>query len=197
MVKIGVLALQGAFREHVEAFEALDAEVVLVKRAEQLAGLDALVLPGGESTTQTKLLDTFELRAPLTEALRDGLACFATCAGLILLATDVLDGRPDQVPLGLIDVSVRRNGYGRQVASFEAPIAVDGLDSAFTGVFIRAPRIERVGVGVDVLAEHDGDPVLVRWGRIVAAGFHPELAADLRVHQLFLNDISQTRGDSA
>ncbi len=192
MVKVGVLALQGAFREHVEAFGALDAEVVLVRRAEQLAGLDALVLPGGESTTQTKLLESFELREPLLDAFRDGLACFATCAGLILLATEVLDGRRDQVPLGLLDVSVRRNGYGRQVASFEAPLDVAGLDAEFTGVFIRAPRIERVGAEVEVLATHGADPVLVRRGRIVAAGFHPELAADLRVHQLFLNTISTT-----
>lgn len=192
MVKVGVLALQGAFREHFEAFGALDAEVVLVKGAEQLAGLDALVLPGGESTTQTKLLDAFELREPLLDAFRDGLACFATCAGLILLATEVLDGRRDQVPLGLLDVSVRRNGYGRQVASFEAPLDVAGLDGAFTGVFIRAPRIERVGAEVEVLATHGADPVLVRRGRIVAAGFHPELAADLRIHQLFLNTISAT-----
>jgi pyridoxal 5'-phosphate synthase pdxT subunit len=196
MAKIGVLALQGAFREHAEAFDALEADVVLVKRAEQLSGLDAIVLPGGESTTQTKLLDSFEMRQPLVEALHDGLACFATCAGLILLAHEVLDGRSDQVPLGLIDVSVRRNGYGRQVASFEAPLQIVGLDAAFTGVFIRAPRIERIGSDVEVLATHDADPVLVRRGRIVAAGFHPELAADLRVHQLFLNTVSQTRGGS-
>ncbi len=191
MPKIGVLALQGAFREHAEAFDALGADVVLIKHAEQFASIDAIVLPGGESTTQAKLLDTFAMRAPLADALAAGLGCFATCAGLILLATEVLDGRADQVPLGLLDVAVRRNGYGRQVMSFESALEIEGLHAPFTGVFIRAPRLVRVGDSVEVLARHDTHPVLVRRGRIWAAGFHPELADDLRLHQLFLHALTR------
>ena len=126
-MKVGVLALQGAFREHAEALTALGADVALVKRPEHLDSIDAIFLPGGESTTIDKLLDSSELRAPLTRRLRDGLPTFATCAGLILCATDVVDGRPDQMPLGVLDVTVRRNGYGRQRESFEAPLAVRAL----------------------------------------------------------------------
>src|SRR5262245_47457138 len=125
--KIGVLALQGAFREHAEAFGALGADVVLVKRPEHLAGVDAIVLPGGESTTVDKLLDSSGLRAPLLELLRDDLPAFLTCAGLIVCAREVVDGRPDQQPLGVLDVTVRRNGYGRQRESFETPLEVDNL----------------------------------------------------------------------
>jgi 5'-phosphate synthase pdxT subunit len=190
-VKIGVLALQGAFREHAEALTALGADVALVKRPEQLAGIDAIVLPGGESTTMDKLLDTSEMRAPLAARLHDGLPGFATCAGLILCATGIVDGRPDQVPLAVLDVTVRRNGYGRQRESFEAPLAVRGLpDGAFPGVFIRAPVVERVGPEVEVLAELDGAPVLGRGGNLWFSSFHPELSGDLRLHQLFVNRIS-------
>ena len=186
-MKIGILALQGAFREHAAAFDALGVETVFVRLPHHLSGIDAIVRPGGESTTQDKLLDSSGLRAPLTAALDDGVACLATCAGLILLAAEVLDGRPDQRPLDRLDLRVRRNGYGRQVASFEAPLAVEGLEAPFTGVFIRAPRIEHVGESVEVLAEHAGDAVLVRAERIWGAVFHPELSADLRLHQLFVN----------
>src|SRR4249920_1870824 len=126
-MKVGVLALQGAFREHAEALTALGADVAFVKRPEHLAGVDAIVLPGGESTTIDKLLDTSELRAPLAERLGDGLPAFATCAGLIICAREVVDGRPDQRPLGCVDVVVRRNGYGRQRESFEAPLTVRAL----------------------------------------------------------------------
>ncbi len=190
MAKIGVLALQGAFREHAEAFSALDADVALVKRPEQLAGIDAIVLPGGESTTIDKLLDSAELRAPLTERLREGLPTFATCAGLILCARTVVDGRTDQHPLQLLDVSVRRNGYGRQRESFEAPLQVRDLAGGpFPGVFIRAPVVEAAGPNVDVLAEHDGVPVLGREAHIWFASFHPELAGDLRLHQRFLTEV--------
>jgi 5'-phosphate synthase pdxT subunit len=190
-VKVGVLALQGAFREHAEALGALGADVALVKRPEQLDSIDGIVLPGGESTTIDKLLDSSGLRAPLTRRLHDGLPAFATCAGLILCATEVLDGRPDQAPLALLDVAVRRNGYGRQRESFEAPLAVRGLsDGDFPGVFIRAPVVERTGGGVEVLAEHDGAPVLGRAGAIWFATFHPELAGDLRLHQRFVNEVS-------
>lgn len=188
-MKVGVLALQGAFREHAEALGALGADVALVRRPEHLAAVDGIVLPGGESTTQDKLLDTSGLRDPLRDALLDGLACLATCAGLILLATEVLDGRADQRPLAVLDIGVRRNGYGRQVDSFETGLEIDGVPGAgFPGVFIRAPRIERVGA-VEVLAAHEGDAVLVRSGRVLGATFHPELSTDLRLHQAFLSSI--------
>ncbi len=187
-MKVGVLALQGAFREHAEALTALGADVALVKRPEHLDSIDAIFLPGGESTTIDKLLDSSELRAPLTRRLREGLPTFATCAGLILCATEVVDGRPDQMPFGVLDVTVRRNGYGRQRESFEAPLAVTALtDGDFTGVFIRAPVVEMVGPDVEVLATYDGAPVLGRAGVIWFASFHPELSGDLRLHQLFLN----------
>lgn len=187
----GVLALQGAFREHREVLEALDVPAVEVRVAEHLSGVDALVIPGGESTTMTRLLDTSGLRAPLEERLRDGMPAFGTCAGLILLATEVRDGRPDQVPLGALAVAVRRNGYGRQRDSFETGLTVVGLAGApFPGVFIRAPVVEAVGEGVDVLASHDGHPVLVRQGNVWGATFHPELSGDLRVHQQFVQSIS-------
>ena len=187
-MKIGVLALQGAFREQVETLEALGADTALVKTPQQLSGIDGIVLPGGESTTVDKLLDSSGLRAPLREALRDGMPALAVCAGLIVLAGEVVDGRADQQPLGAIDVTVRRNGYGRQRESFEADLAVRGLaGEAFPGIFIRAPVVERVGPGVEVLAEYDGTPVLGRDGTVLFATFHPELAGDLRVHQLFLD----------
>jgi 5'-phosphate synthase pdxT subunit len=192
-MKVGVLALQGAFREQVETLEALGAAASLVKTPEELAGVDAIVLPGGESTTVDKLLDSSGLRTPLRDALRDGMPALAVCAGLIVLAREVVDGRADQHPLGAIDVTVRRNGYGRQRESFEAgltlaPVGGDPFpNQPFLGVFIRAPVVERVGPGVEVLAEYDGHAVLGRDGRVLFATFHPELAADLRVHQLFLD----------
>jgi 5'-phosphate synthase pdxT subunit len=189
-VKIGILALQGAFREHAEAFGALDADVALVKRPEHLAGVDAVVLPGGESTTIDKLLDTSGLREPLSARLRDGLPAFLTCAGVIVCAVDVVDGRSDQQPLGVLDVTVRRNGYGRQRESFEAPLDVDGLAGGpFPGVFIRAPVIERVGAGVEVLARHDEVPVFGRQDKLWFAAFHPELSGDLRLHERFLREV--------
>ncbi len=190
-MKVGVLALQGAFREHAEALTALGADVALVKRPEHLAGIDAVVLPGGESTTIDKLLDTSELRAPLLEQLRDGLPALATCAGLIICAREIVDGRPDQQPFGVLDVTVRRNGYGRQRESFEVALSVTGLAGGpFPGVFIRAPVVERAGAGVEVLAEHDGLAVLGRQGPLWFAAFHPELSGDLRLHQRFLSEVS-------
>ena len=192
-MKVGVLALQGAFREQAETFEALGAEVTLVKAPEQLAGVDAIVLPGGESTTVDKLLDSSGLRTPLRDVLRDGMPALAVCAGLIVLAAEVVDGRADQQPLGVIDVTVRRNGYGRQRDSFEADLDIaeletDGLGGGpFSGVFIRAPVIERVGPGIEVLASYDDAPVLGRQGALLFATFHPELAGDVRVHELFLS----------
>ena len=190
-MKVGVLALQGAFREHREVLDALGIECVEVRVPEHLGGIDALILPGGESTTMTRLLDTSGLREPLTRMLRDGLPALGTCAGLILMAVEVLDGRSDQVPLGVLDVTVRRNAYGRQRDSFEAELDVDGLTGpAFPGVFIRAPVIERVGPEVVVVAEYADEPVLVRDGAVWGSTFHPELSGDLRVHQRFLQEIA-------
>jgi 5'-phosphate synthase pdxT subunit len=187
-VKVGVLALQGAFREHREVLDALGVEAVEVRTPEQLGALDAVILPGGESTTMSKLLDTAELRAPLRDLLADGVPVFGTCAGMILLAREVVDGRPDQQSFGVIDVAVRRNAYGRQRDSFETDLDIAGLTGGFPGVFIRAPRIEAVGDDVDVLARYDDHPVLARQRHVWVASFHPELSGDLRLHEWFLTE---------
>ena len=190
-MKPGVLALQGAFREHVELLDGFAVEAVELRVPDDLAGIDSLILPGGESTTISKLLVTSGLFEPLRAALHDGMPVLATCAGLILIARQVLDGRPDQVGFDLLDASVRRNAYGSQQQSFESPIAITGLPGgAFPGVFIRAPVIESVGTDVDVLATHDDHPVLVRSGPVWGATFHPELSGDLRIHQQFLKETS-------
>lgn len=188
-MKVGVLALQGDVREHSAALEALGAHVVEVRAPGDLAGVDALVLPGGESTTMSLLLQSSGLFEPVAERLGEGMPAFGTCAGMILLAADVLDGRPDQRSFGVVDIAVRRNAFGRQVDSFETALDVAGVDGAVDAVFIRAPFVESVGDGVEVLAEVDGHPVLVRQGRTMAAAFHPELSGDLRVHQLFLGGL--------
>ncbi len=186
-MKPGVLALQGAFREHVELLDGFDVEAIEVRVPDDLAGIDALILPGGESTTMSKLLVTSGLFDPLHALLHDGMPVLATCAGLILIARDVLDGRADQRTFDLLDVSVRRNAYGSQLQSFEAPVKVPGLTGGvFPGVFIRAPVVERVGAKVEVLATHDDHPILIRSGPVWAATFHPELSGDLRIHQMFL-----------
>jgi len=190
-----VLALQGAFREHREVFDALGVDAIAVRLPEHLAGLDGLVIPGGESTTMNRLLDTSGLRAPLGDAIGDGLAVLGTCAGLIVVAREVLDGRPDQVPLGAIDIVARRNAFGRQLDSFESDLRISGLaGGAFPGVFIRAPAIEEVGETVTVLAEHNGRPVMARAGRVWVTTFHPELAGDSRIHQLFLDGATERSG---
>ncbi len=190
-MKVGVLALQGAFREHREALESLGVAAVEVRTPEGLDGVDALVMPGGESTTMHHLLTSSGLVDPLQDAISNGLAVFGTCAGLILLAREVLDGRADQTPLGAIDLTARRNAYGRQRDSFEADLKIAGLDDPdFPGVFIRAPAIERVGDAVVVLAEHNGRPVLAKEGRVWVSSFHPELAGDRRVHERFLEEIA-------
>ena len=183
---VGVLALQGAFAEHGVALRRLGAETVEVRTPAHLAMVEALAMPGGESTTMSKLLTTSGLFEPLAKRIADGMAVFGTCAGMILLADEVLDGRPDQRSFGAIELAVRRNGYGRQIDSFEAELDVTGLDEPFRAVFIRAPMVERVGAHVEVLAEHGGRPVLVRQGAIMAASFHPELTADVRIHARFL-----------
>jgi len=178
--------MQGAFAEHVKAFEAAGARTRLVRTREDLDGLDGIVLPGGESTTMTMLMERVGLLEPLREAIRDGLATLGTCAGMIVLARDITDGMPGQDGLGLLDIAVRRNGFGRQVDSFESPLHIDGMDGkTFPGVFIRAPLVERTG-DVEVLAEHDGHPVAVKHDRILALAFHPELTDDLRLHKEFV-----------
>ena len=178
--------MQGDFAEHVRALEAAGAQTRLVRTREDLPGLDGIVLPGGESTTMTMLMERVGLLEPLREAIAGGLATLATCAGMIVLARDITDGMPQQRGLELLDIAVRRNGYGRQVDSFEAPLQIDGLNGkTFPGVFIRAPLVERTG-DVKVIASHDGHPVAVTHGRIVALGFHPELSGDLRLHREFV-----------
>ena len=186
---VGVLALQGAFAAHQRALAAAGAATRQVRQPADLVGIDALVMPGGESTTMSRLLATSGLFDDIKALLSDGLPVFGTCAGMILLATEVLDGRDDQRSFGAIDLSVRRNGYGRQVDSFEADLAVTDFDSSFHAIFIRAPKVVEVGAGVDVLAEHDGVPVVARQGRIMVASFHPELTADPRLHARFLQEV--------
>jgi len=187
MARIGVLALQGAFAAHAEKFIALGADVVEVRRPEHLTGLDGLVLPGGESTTMSNLLTSSGLAGPLANAIVSGLAVFGTCAGMILLSSNILDGRDDQISFSAIDATVRRNAYGRQVDSFECDLSVTSLDTPFHAIFIRAPAIETLGSGVEVLASWNDAPVLIRSGRIMAASFHPELTPDSRIHRLFLD----------
>lgn len=190
-MKPGVLALQGAFREHVDLLDGFDVEAVEVRVPGDLAGIDSLILPGGESTAISKLLVTSGLLEPLRVALRDGMPVLATCAGLILIARDVLDGRPEQVGFDLLDAQVRRNAYGSQRQSFETSLRVTGIvGGTFPGVFIRAPVIEQVGPGVEILATHDDHPVLVRSGPVWGSTFHPELSGDLRIHQQFLKETS-------
>ena len=188
-MKIGVLALQGAFAAHGRVLRAAGAEPREVRGPEDLDRVDALVMPGGESTTMSMLLVTSELQQPIRDRVDDGMPVFGTCAGLILLAEGVSDGRPDQVGFGVLDVDVRRNAFGRQVDSFEADLAVVGFETPFHGVFIRAPFVERVGPEVEVLARIDDHPVLCRQGRALAAAFHPELGDDARLHELFLEQV--------
>lgn len=186
---VGVLALQGAFAAHQRALEAAGTNTRQVRQPADLDGIDALVMPGGESTTMSRLLTTSGLFDAIKPLLSDGMPVFGTCAGMILLATDVLDGRDDQRSFGAIDLSVRRNGYGRQIDSFEADLTVTEFETPFHAIFIRAPKVVDVGPGVEVLAEHDGVPVVARQGRIMVASFHPELTADPRLHARFLQEV--------
>ena len=186
---VGVLALQGAFGLHAVALTDLGARPVEVRTPGDLARVQALVMPGGESTTMSMLLESSGLFDAIAERLDDGMPVFGTCAGMILLASDVIDGRSDQRSFGVVDLAVRRNGYGRQVDSFEANLDVVGLDSPFPAVFIRAPVVESAGPEVTVLARHEGRPVLAQQGRVTVAAFHPELAGDSRLHARFLQEV--------
>jgi 5'-phosphate synthase pdxT subunit len=185
-VLIGVLAMQGAYREHLRALKACGAATRVVRGRGDLEGLDGLVIPGGESTTMQILLERMGLLDTVQDLVRDGLPTLGTCAGMILLAREVVDGRRGQRSFGALDIAVRRNGYGRQVDSFEAELDVRGLEGgSFPGVFIRAPLVENGG-RAEVLAEHDGHPVAVRQGHVIGLCFHPELSPDLRLHRAFL-----------
>ena len=186
-MKVGVLALQGAFARHSEVLTGLGAVPLEVRTPGDLDAVDAMVMPGGESTTMSMLLDSSGLQPSLAERLADGLPVLGTCAGMILLAVRVTDGRDDQRSFGAIDIDVRRNGYGRQVDSFEDQLSVTGLDGLFHGVFIRAPVVERVGSDVEVLATVDGVPVLCREGAVLVSSFHPEMSGDGRIHERFLD----------
>ncbi|MGZ4188684.1 MAG: pyridoxal 5'-phosphate synthase glutaminase subunit PdxT [Actinomycetota bacterium] len=183
-MKIGVLALQGDFEAHARAVRSVDAEPIEVRTSLELASCDALIIPGGESTTIRKLAVAYGLLEPLRERAHDGLPIFGTCAGMIACARTIVDGDEPIVPI--VDIDVRRNAYGRQVQSFEADVDVAGIGE-MRAVFIRAPRVERVGDEVETLADHDGDPVVVRQGRVLLASFHPELTGDDRLHRLFVS----------
>lgn len=186
-MKVGVLALQGAYAAHAACLRALGAEAREVRTPADLVDVDALVLPGGESTTMSMLLESAALFDPLAARLQGGMPALGTCAGMILLGAEILDGRPDQRSFGALDISVRRNAFGRQVDSFEAELTLAALDDhPFRAVFIRAPFVERAGPDVEVLATVDGHPVLCRQGPVLASAFHPELSQDLRLHDLFL-----------
>ena len=206
LVKIGVLALQGDVREHLRALAICDAAAQPVRRPGELDDVDALVIPGGESTTISKLSVEFGLLEPIRKRIGDGMPVYGSCAGMIMLAAEVLDGRPDQQSFGGIDMTVRRNAFGRQVDSFEADLTLAGVPGQpFHAVFIRAPWVERIGPGVEVLGRvpvagsvpdgADGRIVAVRQGNLLATAFHPELAGDLRVHRRFVELVrdAQTR----
>ncbi|WP_405434120.1 pyridoxal 5'-phosphate synthase glutaminase subunit PdxT [Micromonospora sp. NBC_00617] len=190
---IGVLALQGDVREHVAALAAAGADARPVRRPSELDAVDGLVIPGGESTTISKLADIFEMREPIDKRIAGGMPVYGSCAGMIMLAAEVLDGRADQRGFAGIDMTVRRNAFGRQVDSFEAPVEVAGVPGEpFHAVFIRAPWVERVGAAVQVIGKVTGGPaaervVAVRQGNLLATSFHPELTGDLRVHAYFVD----------
>jgi 5'-phosphate synthase pdxT subunit len=190
-MRVGVLALQGDVREHIRALAELGADPLEVRSPADLAQVDTIVLPGGESTTMSLLLESSGLADPLAARLQDGMPAFGTCAGMILLASEIVDGRPDQQRFGAIDISVRRNAFGRQVDSFETDLEVAGLDTPLHSVFIRAPVVVRTGPDVEVLARVTGldgipRPVVCRQGPVLVTAFHPELSHDLRLHAAFL-----------
>jgi len=186
MKRIGVLALQGAVREHVQMLESLGCETVLVKQSADLEKLDGLVLPGGESTTMRKLLNRYELLEPIRTLAKQGLPMFGTCAGLILLAKELVDYESH---LAVMDVVVARNSYGRQVDSFEVKLDIPEIGAAIPAIFIRAPHIVSVGEGVEILAEHEGKIVLARDDHFLGCSFHPELTSDARILEYFVSSM--------
>jgi pyridoxal 5'-phosphate synthase pdxT subunit len=193
VVRVGVLALQGDTREHLAALRDAGVAAVTVRRPAELDAVDALVIPGGESTTMSHLLRDLDLLEPLRKRLADGMPAYGACAGMILLASEILDaganGR-EAVPLGGLDITVRRNAFGRQVDSFEGDVEFSGFDEPVHAVFIRAPWVERVGSGVQVLASAAGHPVAVRQGPVLATAFHPEVTSDRRIHRLFVDIVN-------
>jgi pyridoxal 5'-phosphate synthase pdxT subunit len=192
---VGVLALQGDVREHLRALSACGVVARPVRRPEELADLDALVIPGGESTTMSKLAVDFGMLEPVRDRIKTGMPAYGSCAGMIMLADRVLDGRPDQQIFGGIEMTVRRNAFGRQVDSFEATTEIDGVGELRT-VFIRAPWVERVAEGVRVLGRSAGRIVAVRQGSLLATAFHPELTGDLRMHRYFVDDVVRANSGS-
>ncbi len=195
---IGVLALQGDVREHLQALRSLGVPTLGVRRPEELESCDALVIPGGESTTMARLARVFDMAEPVRKRIAGGMPVLGTCAGMIMLAERVLDGEPGQETFGGLDVTVRRNAFGRQVDSFEGDLEVEGIEGPVHGVFIRAPWVEAVGPGVEVLArvstgEAAGRIVAVRQGPLMATSFHPEVGEDTRVHRLFHDLVVSSR----
>ncbi|MEZ5323090.1 MAG: pyridoxal 5'-phosphate synthase glutaminase subunit PdxT [Microthrixaceae bacterium] len=184
--RVGVVALQGAFAAHLAVLDRLGVDGVALRRPGDLVGCDALIWPGGESTTMSKLAVSSGMFDTVAERLAEGLPALGTCAGLIMFASTIDDGRSDQRCFGAIDAEIRRNAYGRQIDSFHVDLDVRGLDAPFFATFIRAPRVERVGAGVEVLASLDGHAVALRDGAVMATTFHPELGGDDRFHRLFL-----------
>ena len=191
-MKVGVLALQGAFKLHAEALERLGVEALEVRSVEDFNSSEALIIPGGESTTMSFLLESSGIFESLQERSIAGMPILGTCAGMILLSSKIADGRIDQKPLNLIDIEVRRNGYGRQINSFESDLFIEGFESSFRGVFIRAPLVEDVSEKVEVIAELNGRPVMCRQDSTIVTSFHPELADDDRIHAEFLEMASNS-----
>ena len=199
-VRIGILALQGDVREHHAALAEIGAEPVSIRRASELDSIDGIIIPGGESTTMSRLLVVLGLLEPLREALADGLPAYGSCAGMIMLARDILDTRPDAQHLDALDITVRRNAFGRQVASFETDLDIDGIDGGpMRAVFIRAPWVESAGESVQILGTVPDGPaagrvVAVRQGDVLATSFHPEVTGDRRVHEYFVEMVRAAQG---
>ena len=191
-MKVGVLALQGDVREHISALIACGVHPTTIRRPSELAAIDALVLPGGESTTIAQLAEIFGLLEPLARRIAAGMPVYGSCAGMILLADSILDAKQGQKTFGGLDITVRRNAFGRQVDSFETDIAfADGSDQLTRAVFIRAPWVEKVGSGIEILATVDSHPVAVRSKTLFATSFHPELTADHRIHRYFIEEVAR------
>ena len=186
---VGVLALQGAYQSHKQVLNDLDVSSLEVRTPKDLAQVDALIMPGGESTTMSQLLESSDLYEPIKKLIHEGMPVFGTCAGMILLAEKIIDGRDDQISFGAIDIEVQRNAYGRQVDSFEADVEVEGLTPAFHAVFIRAPKILKAGKDIEVLASFGSDVILARQKNVLVASFHPELSQDGRIHEIFVKEI--------